>query len=264
MGVDAISLNPVGIVKSQITDSKSMPTTGIRARIEIFPQFATALDRIDEYSHLWVLAWLHQAPRDVTTVVPMKVNPLSDKFGVFAIRSPARPNPIALTLVKFEWVEGNTLYVNGLDAVDGSPILDIKPYFEDDIVFSPRTSHVAPLYEDLLKKNLLKQAINHHGEICSDLLIAVRMAIIAESKLYNIKSLQVKVDVCGSPCLADTLQGLSRARLANPARFAFTPSMLLKQSIWTNGDKSVTLISHRELDEEGFWNLPDQEIFEII
>ena len=95
MGGCSITLNPVGIVKSQIADSKSMPITGIQACIEVFPQFESALDRIEEYSHLWVLAWLYQAPRDVTTVVPKKVNPLSHKFGVFAIRSPVRPKPIA-------------------------------------------------------------------------------------------------------------------------------------------------------------------------
>jgi len=263
MRVDSITLNPVGIVKSQITDSKSMPITGIKAQIEIFPQFSAALERIDEYSHLWILTWLHQAPRNVTTVVPKKVNPLSHKYGVFAIRSPVRPNPIALTLVKLERVQGNTLYVSSLDAVDGSPILDIKPYFEDDIIFSPRTSHIAPLKSDQLMENLLKQAVTHHGEICSDLLIAVRMSIIAESQLEYIKSLKVTVNINGPPCLADALQGLCRARLANPSRFAFNPSTELKQSIWTNGVKSLTLNCLRELDTDSFWNLPDHEVFDI-
>lgn len=263
MGVDSITLNPVGIVKSQITDRNSMPTTGIQAQIIIFPLFSAALERIDEYSHLWILTWLHQASRNTTTVAPVKVNPLSRKFGVFAIRSPARPNPIALTLVKLDRIQGNTLYVTGLDAVNESPVIDIKPYFDHDVVFSPRTPHIAPLNPDLLMKNLLSQAITHHGEICSDLLIAVRMAFIADNRLESTKSPNVKVHVSGSPCLADTLQGLCRARLANPSRFAYNPLAERKQSVWTSGSKRLTLICLQELDIESFYSLSDHEIFNI-
>lgn len=138
MEADNITLSPIGIVKSEITDGKIMPLSGVAAKIEVFSQYREALDRIDESSHLWILSWFHKAPRNVMKVVPTKVNPLSDEFGVFAIRCPARPNPIALTLVKLEKVEGNILYVTGLDAVDGTPVLDIKPYFKHDIVLSHR------------------------------------------------------------------------------------------------------------------------------
>lgn len=133
-----ITLNPIGIVKSEIKSGKTMPVCGVKAQIEVFPQYKEALYRIDESSHLWILSWFNKAPRNIMKVVPIKVNPLSDEFGVFAIRCPARPNPIALTLVKLEKVEGNKLYVNGLDALDGTPVLDIKPYFEHDIVSSYR------------------------------------------------------------------------------------------------------------------------------
>jgi putative methyltransferase, YaeB/AF_0241 family len=138
MESDSITLSPMGIVKSKITDSKIMPLSGVAAQIEVFPQFSEALERIDESSHLWILSWFHKAPRDVMKVVPMKVNPLSDEFGVFAIRCPARPNPIGLSLVKLEKVEGNILYVTGLDALNETPVLDIKPYFKHDIVLSHR------------------------------------------------------------------------------------------------------------------------------
>ena len=75
-------------------------------------------------------------------VVPRKVNPQSGKFGVFAVRTPVRPNPIALTLVKLNKVQENILYVAGLDAVDGTPVLDIKPYYKHDIVLSYRTPDI--------------------------------------------------------------------------------------------------------------------------
>lgn len=138
MEVDSITLSPIGIVKSEITDTKIMPLSGVTAQIEVFPQFSEALEHIEESSHLWILSWFHKAPRDVMKVVPMKVNPLADEFGVFAIRCPARPNPIALSLVRLEKVEGNILYVTGLDALNETPVLDIKPYFKHDIVISHR------------------------------------------------------------------------------------------------------------------------------
>jgi tRNA-Thr(GGU) m(6)t(6)A37 methyltransferase TsaA len=150
MKADSVTFNPIGIVKSKITDTKIMPLSGVEAKIEVFPEFLEALERIDESSHLWILSWLHKAPRNLMKVVPKKVNPLSDEFGVFAIRCPARPNPIALSLVKLERVEGNILYVTGLDVINETPVLDIKPYFKNDIVLSHREP-------DLNRKNTMSQ-----------------------------------------------------------------------------------------------------------
>jgi len=260
---ESITLKPIGIVESLITNRDDMPTNGIQARIRVFPAYIGALERIEEYSHLWILTWFHQAPRDVTTAVPSKVNPLSHKFGVFALRSPSRPNPVALTLVKLERLEENTLYVTGLDAIDGSPVIDIKPYFEHDTVFSPRTPQISPLSQNALQKTLLKQAVTHHGETCPDLLLAVRMALSADKLLGYIKSPNVQVQVYGSSCLADTIQGLCRARLANPARFEFCSSPQ-KNSIWLNGKKRLSLVGLRELNLEMFWGLSDYEIFEGV
>lgn len=259
---ESITLNPIGIVESSITNRDIMPTNGIQAGIRVFPPYTGALERIEEYSHLWILTWFHQAPRDVTTAVPSKVNPLSHRFGVFALRSPARPNPIALTLVKLDRIQENTLYVDDLDAIDGSPVIDIKPYFEHDTVFSPRTPQISPLGATALKETLLKQALTHHGETCSDLLLAVRMALIADKLLGYIKSPDVHVQVYGSTCLADTLQGLCRARFANPARFEFCSSSK-KHSIWMNGNRQLSIICFRELDPETFWGLSDYEVFEV-
>jgi len=227
---ESITLNPIGIVESSIKNRDAMPTNGIQAGIRIFPPYVGALERIEEYSHLWILTWFHQAPRDVTTAVPSKVNPLSHRFGVFALRSPARPNPIALTLVELDRVQEDTLYVTGLDAIDGSSVIDIKPYFEHDTVFSPRTPQISPLSANVLKETLLKQALTHHGETCPDLLLAVRMALIADKLLGYIKSSEMLVQVYGSTCLADTIQGLCRARLANPEKFSFR-SASKKESI---------------------------------
>ncbi|MFZ3130823.1 MAG: tRNA (N6-threonylcarbamoyladenosine(37)-N6)-methyltransferase TrmO [Desulfosporosinus sp.] len=246
---DTITLNPIGKVESSIKDRDVMPTNGVQAGIRVFQPYVGALERIEEYSHLWILTWFHQAPRDITTAVPTKVNPLSHRFGVFALRSPARPNPIALTLVKLERIEENMLYVAGMDAIDGSHVIDIKPYFEHDTVFSPRTPQISPLKANALQETLLKHALIHHGETCPDLLLAVRMALIADKMLGYIKSPEVQVKVYGSACLADTIQGLCRARLANPARFEFCSSSK-KHSIWIYRNRRLLITCLRELDLE--------------
>ena len=107
------------------------------SRIVIRPELADLLTGIDEYSHLVILYWAHKVPeenRSITRVHPMgrKENP---KVGIFCTASPVRPNPILTTVVKLVSREENVLNVKGLDAVDQSPVLDIKPYFAD---FYPR------------------------------------------------------------------------------------------------------------------------------
>lgn len=136
METDNITLYPIGIVKSEIKDRKDMPLGGVEAEIEVFPQYREALYRIDESSNLWILSWFHKSQRNILKVVPRKANSQAGEFGVFAVRTPVRPNPIALTLVNLTKVQGNILYVTGLDAVDGTPVVDIKPYFKNDIVLS--------------------------------------------------------------------------------------------------------------------------------
>ncbi len=94
----------------------------------IFDEFSDALLGLGEYEYLIVLYWLHLADRKRLRVVPPDAK---DERGVFATRSPHRPNPIGLAVVKLIEVSGNVLRVIGIDAVDGTPLLDIKPYFPD-------------------------------------------------------------------------------------------------------------------------------------
>ncbi len=93
--------------------------------LEIYTQFEEALDGIVAGQTIVVLFWLHQAARDI-----LKVHPRGDTTrkirGVFSTRSPARPNPIAISELKVISIEGNHIYVSGLDILDGTPILDIK------------------------------------------------------------------------------------------------------------------------------------------
>jgi tRNA-Thr(GGU) m(6)t(6)A37 methyltransferase TsaA len=101
------------------------------ARVKIFPEFCAGLKGLDRFSHIIILYWFHlrngQEDRGVLRVIP-KRHPGAPEVGVFASRSPSRPNPIGLCVVKLLGIEGCTLVVEGLDAFEGSPIIDIKPY----------------------------------------------------------------------------------------------------------------------------------------
>jgi tRNA-Thr(GGU) m(6)t(6)A37 methyltransferase TsaA len=99
------------------------------ARIEIHERYAEALDGIEDFSHLIILYWFHERDDRKNRKV-LKVRPRgSEKIvGVFASRSPSRPNPIGICVVEYEGRDGNIIKVRGLDAIEGSPVLDIKPY----------------------------------------------------------------------------------------------------------------------------------------
>ncbi|WP_104373405.1 tRNA (N6-threonylcarbamoyladenosine(37)-N6)-methyltransferase TrmO [Desulfocucumis palustris] len=256
-----IVIKPVGVVQAPYADPTQAPILGYRATVEVFPDYANALLRIEEHSHFWILTWFHQARRNVLVTVPGRINPNLPEYGVFGLRSPVRPNPVGLSLVQLESVEGNKLHVTGLDAIDGTPVIDIKPYFENDIIFSPRTPHMRPLRREVLKGILLKRAIAHHQEECPDLLLAVRMTMLAEESLGHINSPDLQVAVTGSACLADTLQGLTRARLANPPRFRHQLADSPGRSDWSLGSKTLSISARRRISPVDFWNTPDSDIF---
>ena len=101
------------------------------ARVRIFPEFCDAVKGVEDYSHAIILYWIHlrdnEKERSVLKVVPRRC-PENMKVGVFACRSPSRPNPIGLCVVELMKIEDCTLTVKGLDAFKDSPIIDIKPY----------------------------------------------------------------------------------------------------------------------------------------
>lgn len=133
-----IKFKPIGIVKTKATDEEVREKSGeIRGELEIYPEFAPALEGIDGYSHLFVFAYIDRLRPE--QIGPLQVKPrglLRKGFkpeelpliGVFALDSSTRPNPIGLTLVRLIKREGNRLFVEGLDFFDGTPILDIKGY----------------------------------------------------------------------------------------------------------------------------------------
>jgi len=129
--LDEIILRPIGRVRSDFQEKKSIPHQGrglnIEAVIELLPELAPAAGEIRPGDQVWVLTWLHLAPRDV-----LRVHPRGDwsrpMKGVFSTRSPARPNPIGLHLTDVIEVSGGRITVQGLEVLDGTPVLDIKPH----------------------------------------------------------------------------------------------------------------------------------------
>lgn len=101
------------------------------SRIRIYPEFCEGIEGLKSYSHLIVLYWFHQRDsseeRKILKVVP-KRHPGAPEVGVFSSRSPSRPNPIGLCVAELQDIKDCVLIVNGLDAIEGSPIIDIKPY----------------------------------------------------------------------------------------------------------------------------------------
>ena len=128
-----ITLKPIGVVRNAVKCPGKHDWRAVESEILVDAGLTEALDRIDEYSHLVILYWMHKlepSQRSIQKVHPRRRQDLP-LVGVFASRSPARPNPIGMTTVKLLSRQDNVLRVIGLDAVDGTPVLDIKPYIPD-------------------------------------------------------------------------------------------------------------------------------------
>ncbi len=127
-----MELNQIGVIKSPYKTKTSAPRQGRYSEeiseIIVFDDYTDGLDSIERHEHLFILYWLDKAERDKLKVIPP--GQLKEK-GVFSIRAPARPNSIALCLVKVIKIENNRIFVKWLDALDGSSLLDIKPFVKE-------------------------------------------------------------------------------------------------------------------------------------
>lgn len=139
------TLEPIGVVRKGLPRAeegrpRQHETHDVEGRVEIFPKFVEGLDRIEGFSHLFLLTYLNQGHPDAKGL--LKIRPrrhmkpgqrLEDLplLGVFATDAPVRPNPIGLTLVEFVGRQGNVLVVKGIDIYEGTPVVDIKPYRKD-------------------------------------------------------------------------------------------------------------------------------------
>jgi tRNA (adenine37-N6)-methyltransferase len=123
-----IRLKAIGTVRSEIKEPGGHRRPELVSEIVIDKALTPALDNLDEFSHIIVLWWIHRSRRPAPMKVHPRGNPENKLMGVFATRSPDRPNPIGKSTAKLLERRGNVLKVQGLDAIDGTPVLDIKPY----------------------------------------------------------------------------------------------------------------------------------------
>jgi tRNA-Thr(GGU) m(6)t(6)A37 methyltransferase TsaA len=151
--VSEIVMRPVGRIGSPFCETADIPkgpgaehtAEGV---LEIFPELEVGLSDIEGFSHLFVLWAFHRAGECALTVTP----PSDDRpHGVFATRAPRRPNPIGLTVVELIRREGRRLHVRGVDMLDGTPILDLKPY-------------LSSVDQDQLRRGWLAEAERRRGE----------------------------------------------------------------------------------------------------
>ena len=128
-----IVLKPIGTVHSPFKEPTGTPiqpgaAAGIQGTVEVLPEYGEGLRDLEGFSHIILFYYFHLAPGFSLLVKPF----LDDqKRGLFATRAPARPNPIGFSIVRLERVDGTRLYIREVDIVDGTPLLDIKPYVPD-------------------------------------------------------------------------------------------------------------------------------------
>ena len=120
MKKDSIEIVPIGFVVKASDNVKDK----MISKIVVKKEFAKALDRIEDFSHVHIIFWLH----NIRNERPLTLTFDNVPVGVFATRTPVHPNPLGLTLVEVVTRKENVLWVKGLDADDGTPVLDIKPY----------------------------------------------------------------------------------------------------------------------------------------
>ena len=128
--MDEIKYKPIGVVRSPHKQSEGTPiqaaaAKGIDGTVEVFPEYAEGLKDLEGFSHIILIYHFH-----LSKGASLRVKPFMDTevHGVFAMRGPSRPNPIGISAVRLVRIEGNILHIEDVDIVDGTPLLDIKPY----------------------------------------------------------------------------------------------------------------------------------------
>ena len=131
--MDKFSYQPIGIIHSPFKRPEGTPiqpigAIGVKAKIEIFREYVEGLQDLEGFSHIILLYHCH-----LSQTYKLKVKPFLDdkKRGVFATRAPARPNPIGMSVVRLRRIENPTVYVQDVDIIDQTPLLDIKPFVPD-------------------------------------------------------------------------------------------------------------------------------------
>lgn len=148
-------MEPIGVIRSPFTEIAGMPiqpkgATDVEGKVIIEPEYVEGLSDIEGFSHIYLIYSFHLAKRTALSVIPFM-----DKVqrGVFSTRSPLRPNHIGLSIVELLARQGHELRVRGVDVVDGTPLLDIKPYIKEfDAVKESRSGWLDACDEEITSK----------------------------------------------------------------------------------------------------------------
>jgi len=131
--MNEIKYKSIGVIHSPFKEPKGTPiqpagAKGTNGTIDVFPEYAEGLKDIEGFSHIILLYHFHLSKGSTLVVRPFMDN---EAHGVFAMRGPSRPNPIGISVVRLVRVEANILHIQDVDIVDGTPLLDIKPYIPE-------------------------------------------------------------------------------------------------------------------------------------
>jgi tRNA-Thr(GGU) m(6)t(6)A37 methyltransferase TsaA len=131
--MNEIKYKPIGVIHSPFKEPKGTPiqpagAKGTNGTVEVFPKYVEGLKDIEGFSHIILLYHFHLSKGPTLIVRPFMDN---EAHGVFAMRGPSRPNPIGVSVVCLVRVEGNMLHIRDVDIVDGTPLLDVKPYIPE-------------------------------------------------------------------------------------------------------------------------------------
>ncbi|MBS3781292.1 MAG: tRNA (N6-threonylcarbamoyladenosine(37)-N6)-methyltransferase TrmO [Candidatus Thermoplasmatota archaeon] len=131
--VGKVEYKPIGMIHTPNEEADGTPiqpkgAEGVRGEVEIYPEYVEGLKDLEGFSQVILIYHFHKSEKG-----PLQVKPYMDdkRHGVFSMRGPSRPNPIGLSVVKLEKIEENRLIVKNVDILDGTPLLDIKPYVPD-------------------------------------------------------------------------------------------------------------------------------------
>jgi tRNA-Thr(GGU) m(6)t(6)A37 methyltransferase TsaA len=128
--MNLITFRPIGIISTPFTVPEGTPiqpkaAEGIAGTVKLFPEFSEGLQDLSGFSHIFLIYHFHFCQGFSLLVKPFLDD---EKRGVFATRAPARPNPIGLSVVRLDGIEADTLHIRDVDMLDGTPLLDIKPF----------------------------------------------------------------------------------------------------------------------------------------
>lgn len=129
--MEPIIINPIGVIRTPHTDIKNMPiqpiaAEGIKGYIELLPEYAAGLKDLEGFSHITLVYRFHKIEGFELEVIPFMD---TEKRGIFSCKAPKRPNAIGISTVKLVAIKGNIIHIEQVDMLDGTPLIDIKPFY---------------------------------------------------------------------------------------------------------------------------------------